>query len=117
MNYPSDPHWCTYCNGVNNHNCQFNPVRPRVHLYAGNSTAPSVTDTLPPLPPQHTTLGARSIALFTADQMREYAAAAVAAETERLRHNNRVLTDALWKACGDDDETVNATIESQGELR
>ena len=34
-----------------------------------------------------------------------------------LDHNNRVLTDALWKACGDDEETVNATIESQGELK
>ena len=39
-----------------------------------------------------------------------------AAELRRLDHNNRVLTDALWKACGDDEETVNATIESQGEL-
>ncbi len=40
-----------------------------------------------------------------------------AAELRRLDHNNRVLTDALWKACGDDEATVNATIESQGELK
>ncbi len=40
-----------------------------------------------------------------------------ASELERLQHNNRVLTDALWKACGDDEDQVNATIESQGELK
>ena len=40
-----------------------------------------------------------------------------AAELRRLDHNNRVLTDALWKACGDDEATVNATIESQGALK
>jgi len=40
-----------------------------------------------------------------------------AAELRRLHHNNLVLTDALWKACGDDEEVVNATIESQGELK
>ncbi len=39
------------------------------------------------------------------------------AELLRLEHNNRVLMDALWKACGDDEECVNATIESQGELK
>ena len=40
-----------------------------------------------------------------------------AEELRRLHHNNLVLTDALWKACGDDEEVVNATIESQGELK
>ena len=40
-----------------------------------------------------------------------------AAELRRLHHNNLVLTDALWKACGDNEEVVNATIESQGELK
>ena len=40
-----------------------------------------------------------------------------AAELRRLHHNNLVLTDALWKACADDEEVVNATIESQGELK
>ena len=38
-------------------------------------------------------------------------------ELRRLHHNSLVLTDALWKACGDDEEVVNATIESQGELK
>jgi hypothetical protein len=42
---------------------------------------------------------------------------AAAAELRRLHHNNQVLKDALWKACGDDEEAVNATIESQGELK
>ena len=40
-----------------------------------------------------------------------------AAELRRLQHNNFVLTNALWKACGDDDEIVNLTIASQGELK
>lgn len=39
------------------------------------------------------------------------------AENAKLKHNIHVLTDALWKSCGDDEETVNATIESQGELK
>jgi hypothetical protein len=43
-------------------------------------------------------------------------AAQAAAELRRLHHNNLVLTNAIWKACGDDSEVVNATIESQGEL-
>ena len=47
---------------------------------------------------------------------REFSHAA-AAELRRLHHNNQVLKDALWKACGDDEEAVNATIESQGELK
>ena len=40
-----------------------------------------------------------------------------AAELRRLQHNNLVLMDALWKACGDDEEMVNGYIESQGELK
>ena len=39
------------------------------------------------------------------------------AEINRLQHNNLVLMDALWKACGDDEEMVNGYIESQGELK
>ncbi len=38
-------------------------------------------------------------------------------ERTRLEHNNTVLMNALWKACGDDEQVVNATIESQGELK
>lgn len=26
-------HWCKYCNGVNTHNCQFNPNLPRTKIY------------------------------------------------------------------------------------
>jgi hypothetical protein len=39
------------------------------------------------------------------------------AELLRLEHNNEVLMNALWKACGDDEQVVNDTIESQGELK
>ena len=39
------------------------------------------------------------------------------AENAKLKHNIGVLTDALWKSCGDDEDTVNATIESQGVLK
>ena len=34
-----------------------------------------------------------------------------------LEHNIEVLTNAIWKACGDDEQVVNDTIESQGTLR
>lgn len=40
-----------------------------------------------------------------------------AAELRRLHHNNEILLNALWKACGDDKDVVDATIESQGELK
>jgi hypothetical protein len=38
-------------------------------------------------------------------------------QVANLKHNNEVLTNALWKACGDDEQVVNDTIESQGALR
>ena len=38
-------------------------------------------------------------------------------QVANLKHNNEVLTNALWKACGDDEQVVNDTIESQGTLR
>lgn len=38
-------------------------------------------------------------------------------ELRRLHHNNQVLMDALWKACGDDEGVVNDTIASEGELK
>jgi len=41
--------------------------------------------------------------------------AQAAAELRRLHESNQELLAAL-KACGDDKEVVNATIESQGEL-
>jgi hypothetical protein len=34
-----------------------------------------------------------------------------------LEHNIEVLTNAVWKACGDNEQVVNDTIESQGTLR
>ncbi len=40
-----------------------------------------------------------------------------AAELRRLHHNNQVLTNALWKSCGDDEESVNANIASEGVLK
>lgn len=40
--------------------------------------------------------------------------AALAAEIERLRAEFRLYKDALWKACGDDEALVKATLESQG---
>jgi hypothetical protein len=42
----------------------------------------------------------------------EYHEAAI----RRLEANQEVLMNALWKACGDDEEVVNATVESQGSL-
>ena len=38
-------------------------------------------------------------------------------EREKAKHNEEVLMNALWKACGDDAQVVEATIESQGELK
>ena len=43
--------------------------------------------------------------------------AAVRVEREKAKHNEEVLMNALWKACGDDEQLVKATIESQGELK
>jgi hypothetical protein len=43
--------------------------------------------------------------------------AAVRVEREKAKHNEEVLMNALWKACGDDAQVVEATIESQGELK
>jgi hypothetical protein len=38
-------------------------------------------------------------------------------ERSRLKHNEAVMMDALYKACADDEEMVRQTIESQGVLR
>ena len=35
-------HWCTYCRGVNAHNCQFNAAWQRHHTYVTNTTAQAV---------------------------------------------------------------------------
>ena len=39
------------------------------------------------------------------------------AERSRLKRNEGVMMDALYKACGDDEEMVRQTIDSQGVLR
>jgi hypothetical protein len=50
-------------------------------------------------------------------QLERFAALVADAERTKMEHNNEVLMNALWKACGDDEEVVKATIESQGELK
>ena len=45
-----------------------------------------------------------------------FAKLVAAKERESYKHDMEVLTNALWKACGDDEEVVKATIESQGTL-
>ena len=49
--------------------------------------------------------------------LEQIVAAARADEREKAKHNEEVLMNALWKACGDDAQVVEATIESQGELK
>jgi hypothetical protein len=56
----------------------------------------------------------------TTDQMypnADLSSKEVAAELRRLHHNNEVLLNALWKACGDNKTVVNNTIKSQGKLK
>jgi hypothetical protein len=55
-----------------------------------------------------------------AESRREVAAMVALAradEREKAKHNEEVLMNALWKACGDDGQMVVETIESQGELK
>jgi len=55
-----------------------------------------------------------------AESRREVAAMVALAradEREKAKHNEEVLMNALWKACGDDGQLVEETIESQGELK
>ncbi len=54
---------------------------------------------------------------FEHERLERFEALVRADERARLEHNNEVLMNALWKACGDDESVVNATIESQGELK
>jgi len=61
-------------------------------------------------------------ALIRADEKAEHEAEKTIIEyheatIKRLEHNEEVLMNALFKACGDDAEVVEATIESQGELK
>jgi hypothetical protein len=54
---------------------------------------------------------------FMMQRLMELVAVSAAAEREKAKHNEEVLMNALWKACGDDAQVVEATIESQGELK
>jgi hypothetical protein len=51
------------------------------------------------------------------EKLKAFEALVRADEREKSKHNEEVLMNALWKACGDDGQLVEATIESQGELK
>jgi hypothetical protein len=51
------------------------------------------------------------------DALKAFEALVRADEREKAKHNEEVLMNALWKACGDDGQMVVETIESQGELK
>ena len=51
------------------------------------------------------------------EELKAFEALVRADEREKAKHNEEVLMNALWKACGDDGQTVVETIESQGELK
>ena len=61
--------------------------------------------------------GAKDAQQETLAALEQMIAAARADEREKAKHNEEVLMNALWKACGDDAQVVEATIESQGELK
>jgi hypothetical protein len=51
------------------------------------------------------------------EKLKAFEALVRADEREKAKHNEEVLMNALWKACGDDGQLVVETIESQGELK
>jgi hypothetical protein len=51
------------------------------------------------------------------ERFKAFEALVRADEREKAKHNEEVLMNALWKACGDDGQMVVETIESQGELK
>jgi hypothetical protein len=51
------------------------------------------------------------------EALERFASLVRADEREKAKHNEEVLMNALWKACGDDGQMVEETIESQGELK
>jgi hypothetical protein len=55
--------------------------------------------------------------LMTQVELERLVALVRADEREKAKHNEEVLMNALWKACGDDGQLVEETIESQGELK
>jgi hypothetical protein len=59
----------------------------------------------------------KEFAIVGNDSIKAFEALVRADEREKAKHNEEVLMNALWKACGDDGQLVEATIESQGELK
>jgi hypothetical protein len=74
-----------------------------------NVCAPPILTDLYTTPPG----GRQSEDCLTAAQHKQL----ILAEREKAKHNEEVLMNALWKACGDDAQVVEATIDSQGELK
>jgi hypothetical protein len=60
--------------------------------------------------------GADTLMYWDIEKLKRFEALVRADERTRMEHNNEVLMNALWKACGDDEEIVKSTIESQGEI-
>jgi hypothetical protein len=52
---------------------------------------------------------------YVSPELERLVALVRADEREKAKHNEEVLMNALWKACGDDAQMVQATIDSQGE--
>jgi hypothetical protein len=61
--------------------------------------------------------GIRDIWCDSTVVLKAFEALVRADEREKAKHNEEVLMNALWKACGDDGQMVVETIESQGELK
>jgi hypothetical protein len=57
------------------------------------------------------------VAKHDLELLKAFEALVRADEREKAKHNEEVLMNALWKACGDDGQMVEETIESQGELK
>jgi hypothetical protein len=55
--------------------------------------------------------------MCSTDAIKAFEVLVRADEREKAKHNEEVLMNALWKACGDDGQMVVETIESQGELK
>jgi hypothetical protein len=64
-----------------------------------------------------TVFGGAEISMASIDCLKAFEALVRADEREKAKHNEEVLMNALWKACGDDGQTVVETIESQGALK
>jgi hypothetical protein len=52
----------------------------------------------------------------SAEDLEAFAKLVAAKERAIYDHDTTVLMNALWKSCGDDEEIVRQTIDSQGTL-